>query len=56
MSAGVFLGLILMSALVGLGQWLFFRLFNHTRPDYIPLAGSLFLANLALVLLRGIFR
>ena len=56
MSAGVFVGLVLMSALLGLGQWLFFKMFNHTRPDYIPLVGSLFLTNLALVLIRGMFR
>jgi hypothetical protein len=56
MSFGVFVGLVMMSALLGLGQWAFFKLFNHSKADYIPLFGSLLLTNLVLVLIRGMIK
>ena len=56
MSFGVFIGLVLMSALLGLGQWFFLKLFNNRRADFIPLFGSLLLANVVLILIRGMMR
>ena len=56
MSFGVFIGLVMMSALLGLGQWLFFRIFNHTNIGYLPLFGSLLLTNLTIILIRGMLK
>jgi hypothetical protein len=56
MSFGVFLSLTLLSAVLALGQWFFFKLFNHSKLTYVPLFGSLLLTNLAIVFLRGCVR
>jgi hypothetical protein len=55
MSFGTFVGFVTTSAVLGFGQWLFLKLFNNRKADFIPLFGSLLLVNISIFLIRGMF-
>ena len=55
MSIGFFLTLMLGTALLALGQWAVLRLFGK-KLEYLPLFGSMFLANFVMMLVRSWIR
>ena len=56
MSLTTFINFAIMSAVLGLGQWAFFKLFNIAKIGFIPLFGSLLLTNVAIFLVKGMVR
>ena len=55
MSMAVFLSLALLSAVLALGQWVFFKVFG-SKPGYLSLFGGLLLTNIAIIFIKGLIR
>jgi len=55
MSFNTFIGLTILSAILSLGQWVFFKLTNK-KPSYFALFISLVLANVGFLFTKSFFK